>query len=364
MTPQLGIIALYIQKQYSVANGLAVCGAGIGTLIFTPVWQLLIHSYGWRGAFITFAAINANLCVCGALFKTPDVKIAEANIDIRGKKSVDKGLPDTGVKEEQSLDKKFSLRRLRRVWDFDLFSTYPSFSVLTFGYVFGIGIGFFGAPAHMIARAYSQNVGSERDIALIGSIFGIFGLIGRLMPHIILHLSCRALTSFRLYGLSLLFLGITNVMSSLADSYITTCIYASLFGLFSGMYFTLRPQSMKDVVGCSKLTAGLALSSPFASLSVLIGPPLAGLIYDTTNDYNNSFYFYGVCSLIAGLVCLPFDSILRRYQTRSGRSDDVGVYGKAVDEVCVSDKVVKVEEVEIENMIAGGYDNPVEVELE
>ncbi|XP_070555327.1 monocarboxylate transporter 13-like [Ptychodera flava] len=71
-SPSLGIIPLYINKRYAVANALSLTGAGTGSLALGTLMQALIGHYGWRGAFIVFSAINAQMGISAALFRYPD----------------------------------------------------------------------------------------------------------------------------------------------------------------------------------------------------------------------------------------------------------------------------------------------------
>lgn len=49
--------------------GIAVCGSGLGTFIFAPLTEILIKSFGWRGALLVIAAIVLLCIIFGALFR-------------------------------------------------------------------------------------------------------------------------------------------------------------------------------------------------------------------------------------------------------------------------------------------------------
>ncbi|XP_077983226.1 monocarboxylate transporter 12-like [Glandiceps talaboti] len=312
LNPHLGIVSLYIKKRYVMANALVVSGSGIGIFIFTPLWQLLIETYGWRGAFIIFAAINANLCVCGTLLKLP--KMTKINFEMTGTQHFDDASIDKTDNEINTKAKPTAIRQIREICDCGLYMKYPIFDIITFALLLGIGVGFYGVPAHMVARAASMRLSSERNIALIMSIFGVAGILGRLAPTVLLLiLKPLNITSTSLFGIALVLAGITNLLSSLADSYLTYCVYTAFLGLFCGLFFTLFSQAIKDVVGPSNLTAALCVSSPWGSIGGFMGPPVAGWIYDTTKDYNNSFYFYGSCMVFTGLTVVLFGPIYRLY---------------------------------------------------
>ena len=52
--------AHYFEKRRSLATGLALCGSGIGTVIFTPLVVALVEEYGWRGAVLVEAGLVLN----------------------------------------------------------------------------------------------------------------------------------------------------------------------------------------------------------------------------------------------------------------------------------------------------------------
>ncbi|XP_077991175.1 monocarboxylate transporter 9-like [Glandiceps talaboti] len=60
------------------------------------------------------------------------------------------------------------------------------------------------------------------------------------------------------------------------------------------------------------MVAGVSLCAVSGSVGGLLGPPLAGFIYDSTQDYNNAFYFYGACMSFTGLTILVLEPFTRR----------------------------------------------------
>uniref|UniRef100_A0A672HNA8 Si:dkey-246g23.4 n=1 Tax=Salarias fasciatus TaxID=181472 RepID=A0A672HNA8_SALFA len=68
-TPTMTLLGLYFEKRRPVANALASSGECILTFILTPLFQLLIDSYSWRGALLILGGLQLNLCVCGMLLR-------------------------------------------------------------------------------------------------------------------------------------------------------------------------------------------------------------------------------------------------------------------------------------------------------
>jgi hypothetical protein len=67
--PAIVIVGFYFEKKRAFATGIAVCGSGIGTLVFAPFSEYLLSIYDWKGAMLIMAGIVLNCAVCGALFR-------------------------------------------------------------------------------------------------------------------------------------------------------------------------------------------------------------------------------------------------------------------------------------------------------
>ncbi|XP_038055875.1 monocarboxylate transporter 12-like [Patiria miniata] len=57
-------------KNYATANGIARTGYSAGLFVFTPLVQLFLDTYGWRGTTLLIGGIMSHGVVCGALMVT------------------------------------------------------------------------------------------------------------------------------------------------------------------------------------------------------------------------------------------------------------------------------------------------------
>ncbi|XP_006822783.1 monocarboxylate transporter 14-like [Saccoglossus kowalevskii] len=105
-------------------------------------------------------------------------------------------------------------------------------------------------------------------------------------------------------------------------SYGIYVIYPTLLGLLSGMFFTLFSQVIKDITGGPNVTAGVALGTMAIGVGALIGPTVAGVIYDTSRDYQFSFYFFGSCMVFAGLIMLTLEPYATLRQHKLQRHEE------------------------------------------
>ncbi|XP_071443323.1 LOW QUALITY PROTEIN: monocarboxylate transporter 14-like [Hetaerina americana] len=64
-------VAFWFDRKRSLANGLGVCGTGVGTFLFAPLTQTLIETYGWRGTTLILAGAFLQMCICGAVMREP-----------------------------------------------------------------------------------------------------------------------------------------------------------------------------------------------------------------------------------------------------------------------------------------------------
>ncbi|KAK5965777.1 hypothetical protein GCK32_016130 [Trichostrongylus colubriformis] len=53
----------------SLATGIAVAGAGVGTVLFSPINEYIISHYGWRAVFLAFEGVLGLCVICGWTFR-------------------------------------------------------------------------------------------------------------------------------------------------------------------------------------------------------------------------------------------------------------------------------------------------------
>ncbi|WAR15242.1 MOT12-like protein [Mya arenaria] len=67
--PPGALVVQYFTERRALANGIAVCGSGVGTFVFNHVMHLLISEYTWRGAVLVAAGAALNGAVFGLLLR-------------------------------------------------------------------------------------------------------------------------------------------------------------------------------------------------------------------------------------------------------------------------------------------------------
>jgi predicted MFS family arabinose efflux permease len=62
-------VGFYFEKKRPLATGIAVCGSGIGTFVFSPVLEILSEIYDWKNLLLIMAGIILNGAVFGMLMR-------------------------------------------------------------------------------------------------------------------------------------------------------------------------------------------------------------------------------------------------------------------------------------------------------
>ncbi|KAM7414141.1 hypothetical protein PAMA_019117 [Pampus argenteus] len=107
-TPTVTMLGFYFERRRPMANALSSAGECIFTFILTPLFQLLIDSYSWRGAMMILGGLQLNLCVCGMLLRP--LKANREMIHLSKVKAEEEGLSlELLAKEDLGQDKPSNL---------------------------------------------------------------------------------------------------------------------------------------------------------------------------------------------------------------------------------------------------------------
>ena len=95
--PSIVSVGFYFEKKRALATGIATCGSGIGTFVFSPLNKYLLDLYGWRSLMFIQAAIILNCAVCGMLMRPlKPVRRKKFNLN-----NLERGLETVSEQEEE-----------------------------------------------------------------------------------------------------------------------------------------------------------------------------------------------------------------------------------------------------------------------
>lgn len=250
-TPPLVSVGYYFREKRGFAIGFAVAGAGTGMFISGPLFQYLIDSYGLQGAMLILGAIFANQIVLGCLMRPSETEIQH--------------------KALRQNDEKSSIN-LRKILHLDIFCD-KMFLVILLQFLI------WNTPFSMLMLHLPNfsvvNGSTEQQAAFLIFLVGITGTIGRVLtgmavsPHVI----DPVLMNMGITGISGIICGLFPMYSS---TYTGQCVFASLFGIYSGALTTMVTPLSVELLGLEKLSSAVGIMYCIGGIGYIIGPTFAG----------------------------------------------------------------------------------------
>ncbi|XP_078604193.1 monocarboxylate transporter 2-like [Branchiostoma floridae x Branchiostoma japonicum] len=197
--------------------------------------------------------------------------------------------------------------------EFKTLLTNPSLVCFITAQTLFLGFGLFIPVVHITPRA--RHLGIEQyQSAFLVSMISIGDLIGRLLSGILP--TNRKFRHLHWYILLVLMTGISCLLSPLAKTYPALAVYCITIGLLVGAGLTLSMTLLADLVGPTRLSDGMGLMTLLMSVSIIGAPPIAGKLYDATENYNMSFIVAGCAPVLGGLIaaillCLGDENVRR-----------------------------------------------------
>ncbi|XP_070554333.1 monocarboxylate transporter 13-like [Ptychodera flava] len=313
-SPSLGIVALYFDKWFAIANAIAMSGSAYGILVLNPLFQALIDNFGWQNAFIVLSGIQLQMCLCALLFKNPMHSFNSSPTTEKTGEPYVINDPNIPVQNDQyqktTLSCKEIFVNILHMFDCNLLVKHKAFLLFSVVFGLGVGAGYQGLPAYIFMQAEFLHLASSLKISLLVSIFGVFNLVGRIATMPLKASKNRIFTSSHVFGCSLFVAGVATIISVLIDTYVLFAFYASFVGLFCGLLFPCISLLTAEYLSAEKVTAGMSIAFLWNGAGSLIGPNVAGFLYDISGNYNNSLYWYGTTMAVCGLAFLIIEPLL------------------------------------------------------
>ncbi|XP_035668080.1 monocarboxylate transporter 12-like [Branchiostoma floridae] len=273
------MVGKYFHKGHATANGIAISGTGVSMFVLSPLSQFLIDEYRWNGALLIFAGITLNGCVCGALLRP---------LHLEGAGKVE----EAETENEEATDSSKTCeavvllcRRVVEMFDVTLLKS-RQFLVYSLSF-FGLMLGYSMSFPHLVSHA--QGLGVEKtQAAFLLSILGIVETVARPVNG---WLSDRLpVRKLYYYMVGCVGLGICNVAIPHSRTYAALVACMVFYGISSGIFYPLIAVLAKKYSGVSRIGGGLGWAFVFKGVAFLLGPPIAGWLYDATGNYDMSFY--------------------------------------------------------------------------
>ncbi|XP_018324222.1 uncharacterized protein LOC108736335 isoform X2 [Agrilus planipennis] len=182
-------------------------------------------------------------------------------------------------------------------------------------------IGFNIPFVYIISKAKLLGLTAEEASWLI-CIIGASNTVGRI---VLGYISDKPwVNRLLVYNLCLTICGVATMVSAFCQDFITLAIYGIVFGFTIGAYVGLTSVILVDLLGIEKLTNAFGLLLLFQGIASLVGPPIAGSLYDALHSYDPGFWVSGATVALSGVVLFVIPPIQRHRAKNNARRTSEG----------------------------------------
>jgi MFS family permease len=253
--PSVGAVQPWFAANRAFASGIAVAGIGAGNFLVPLLAAWLIDAFGWRAAY---QALALGVLVLGGAAALAIDDDPTRHGGTGAKRTVRESLPGATLGEAL---------RSEPFW-----LLYVS-SVL-------VCVGLFVPMVHLASYAQDAGYSEAQGVALV-SLIGLGSLLGRFTIGGVADRLGRMPSLAAMYA----GLGAMLVVWWLSSQYWVLAVFALAFGAFYGGFVALAPSITMDLYGQRALSGIIGFLYTGPGIGTLIGPPLAGVAFDTLGSY-------------------------------------------------------------------------------
>ncbi|XP_046649977.1 monocarboxylate transporter 12-like [Daphnia pulicaria] len=284
-------------KKHAIAFSLSQSGVGLGVFVFGPLFNFLIDLYGWRGAFLITGACTFQLTCLGALIFPPREPAKNENVDFesfplnandkQGEKE-EKRYSDV-IESQVTVDDYIDGTQQLKRTDYSAWLLHLS----SFFWLLATSI------PYILLADYTRSLDLEEYYIVMLSTMGVGDLVGRLVIGPLVTFWNLDVT--KIYAVSQVFCAILIASFPLVVNGIQMIIQGFLFSVSYGLQCLLLALVPRSLFGTLNLSRVFGITMFFGGLGILIGPPIAGLIVDSTpgRSYWLAFVFATVIQFLA-----------------------------------------------------------------
>ncbi|XP_071798847.1 monocarboxylate transporter 12-like [Asterias amurensis] len=300
------LIGRCFMTNYATANGIGQIGSPLGLILMAPLVQLLLDTYGWRGAMLLLGGFGLHLAVCGALLRHP---LAEK----QNQESYQQipSCEDSKSKLRRDNESSSRIQLLEEV----LMKIKRSFGISvclqkTFWIPTVIAIS--NRLLHTLWSVYyvdhilSKGFSAE-DAIVFCIAAGVAKLTAKLLTGPLVDrgvLKLRALMTILLALCS-----ISLLTDPLVNSYWLAIVNVAIYDFSNGGITSLNDVYIRELIGPELLTCAFGWMEMVTGIVISCSGFFPGLIHDRTGSYDLAFVMMG-CVCLASLVVLIAESLL------------------------------------------------------
>ncbi|MDM0077975.1 MFS transporter [Variovorax sp. J2P1-59] len=258
--PVVGAVQRWFARRRGLASGLAVSGIGVGTLVMPVLAAGLIAWLGWRGAYAVLGGV-AIIVGCGMALLIEN--------DPAGRGLLPDGdAADGGAPLARAAG--MSVREAMRSRQF----------AALYAACLACSCGVFVPFVHLVPFAMDHGVKASSAVLLLGAV-GIGSTAGRFLLGGLMDRMGRD------RALCATFLGMAFALGiwALSTQLWSLAFFALVFGLFYGGWVAVLPAVVMDRFGGRHVSGIIGALYTSVAFGTLIGPSVAGFIFDHSRSY-------------------------------------------------------------------------------
>lgn len=275
------VLANWFTERRGLAMGVAISGSTVGGMTMTLLASHVIQRWGWRAAYVTLAV--------------PMILIA-APLVFMLVRSRPPGEVKLTVAQGAEMLEGFEVREALRTRSFWMII------IVQFAFAFTAA----GAAIHMVA--YLENVGYKAGAAALAMslMFG-FAAMGKIAMGFI----ADRITARRALALDLAISsgGLALALAAARPGMILA--FVPIYGISFAAPLTLLPLVVAESLGIRRFGALSGLTGLAQTFGAMIGPIVAGRVFDVTKSYGAAFDLF-IVVLIGGVIgawsCRPYQT--------------------------------------------------------
>jgi MFS family permease len=284
--PLIATVSRLFTEKRVLAIGILTSGLTVGSMFVPPFIAYFITIYGWRISFLILALILLIACLPAIFILRNYAQEKAKNV----KHHINQKVSLANPVDEQTKTKEWAALEAAK--------TLPFLMVITIGFV--TAAGYFSIAVHIVAYATDMGVPTT-SAALILSFQSIANIIAKLtISSFTKKMGSRTTLAFliALQALSLLlFMWATHLWM--------LYVLGAIFGFGLGGSMTIRMSIVPEYFGTKAVGTLIGIAGVAWGLGGIVGPILAGYIFDTTASYNMAF-LTGALLLLVGMVAAIF----------------------------------------------------------
>lgn len=278
ITP-VSTLVKWFPNNRGLATGLAIMGFGFASLIAGPVMQILIAKYGLVQNFVIMGCVYAVVMTASSLYLEPPKTLPESETSKASSEN------QTAVTVRQ-----YTAGEAMKDWRFAAL-WWILFTNIT------CGIGLLAVASPMAQEVIKMSpLEAASMVGVIGLLNGggriawstISDYIGRLNTYIVFFV-IEIVTFYMLASVT------NSVMFQALIFIIITCY---------GGGFSCMPAYLSDLFGTQNLSAIYGRILTAWGLAGIVGPLLLSIIYEQTQSYSLTLYFFSGCFVVSLIVSL------------------------------------------------------------